>query len=62
MKILPLVAAGNGLANLSMYSASYFSGKRGMLDLYQFIKPVNLQAASDWKGLFGNIRKSFFVY
>ena len=32
-----------------------------MLDLYQFIKPVNLQAASDWKGLFGNIRKSFFV-
>lgn len=30
-----------------------------MLDLYQFIKPVNLQAASDWKGLFGNIRISF---
>ena len=28
-----------------------------MLDLYQFIKPVNMQSASDWKGLFG-IRKN----
>ena len=32
-----------------------------MLDLYQFIKPVNQQAASDWKRLFGNIRNKSFL-
>lgn len=32
-----------------------------MLDLYQFIKPVNQQAASDWERLFGNIRNKSFL-
>lgn len=39
---LPLVAAGNGLAKLSTYSASYFSGKRKILNVRYVPTILNL--------------------